>query len=480
MKPSVNEILAGQRAAFRAEGAASEQIRRDRLTRLIKAVLTHETQLVKALQMDFGNRSPFATRAGDILGSVAAIEYHLANFKSWMQPERVLLPPEVEGHGTFAEVHYQPLGVLGAIIPWNGPVLMGCLAAMGGLAAGNRVMLKMSELAPVTGATFERAIAKFFDPSELAVINGDATVAAEFSSQPFDHLLFTGSTATGRKVLRAAAENLVPVTLELGGKSPVIVGETADMRTVANRLVAGKLASAGQVCVSPDYVFMPEGKIDALVAECRRAVSEIFPRMMQDIDYTSLIDRRAHERMRQMLLDAVGKGAQLEFVPRDITLKDLPTEGRFPFVLVTNVSDDMEVMHEEIFGPLLPIIGYATVDQALDKVADGEHPLSAYYFGDDMLEAAHVAAAFQTGSVVINDVRCQLTYEALPFGGVGKSGMGRYRGKAGFVTFSNCKTILHQKMSEEALARGRPPYSQQAHDKIGQTIAFKKAQYEVD
>lgn len=480
MKPRLEDILAGQRAAFRAQGFAPAGMRRDRLTRLARAVLSHERAFVEALQEDFGNRSPFATRAGDILGSVAAIEHHLAHFEGWMQPERVALPPEVEAHGTFAEVHYQPLGVLGAIIPWNGPVLMACLAAMGGLAAGNRVMLKMSELAPATGAAFEAAIARYFDRSELAVVNGDASVAAAFSSLPFDHLLFTGSTATGRKVALAAAENLVPVTLELGGKSPVIVGDSADLKTVASRLVAGKLASAGQVCVSPDYVLAPESKVDALVEQCRRAAADIFPQMMQDTDYTSLIDRRANERMKALLVDAAEKGARLDFVPGNITLENLPASGRFPFAIITNVTDDMEVMQEEIFGPLLPIVGVSGVCEALDRVSDGEHPLSAYYFGDDEQEAARVARAFQTGSVVINDVRCQLTYEALPFGGVGKSGMGRYRGRAGFVTFSNRKTVLHQKASEAVLARGRPPYSQQAHDVIAQAVALKKAQYEVD
>lgn len=480
MKPDVEDILAVQRAAFRKEGFASAETRRDRLIRLARAVLAHERAFVDALQEDFGNRSPFATRAGDILGSVAAIEYHLAHFEGWMAPERMPLPPEVEAHGTFAEVHYQPLGVLGAIIPWNGPVLMACLAAMGGLAAGNRVMLKMSELAPATGAAFEAAIAQYFDRTELAVVNGDTSVAAAFSSLPFDHLLFTGSTATGRKVALAAAENLVPATLELGGKSPVIVGESAGLETVAGRLVAGKLASAGQVCVSPDYVLAPKGKVDALAQECRRVAARLFPHMMQDIDYTSLIDRRACARMKALLVDAAKKGARLDFVPGDITLEDLPETGRFPFVTITSVTDDMEVMQEEIFGPLLPIVGVSGVDEALDRVSDGEHPLSAYYFGGDEAEAARVTAALRTGSVVVNDVRCQLTYEVLPFGGVGRSGMGRYRGRAGFVTFSNRKTVLHQKASEAALARSRPPYSQQAHDTIAQAIALKKAQYELD
>lgn len=476
----IPRILAAQRAAFRAEGFAPAALRRDRLTRLARAVLAHEAELVAALQQDYANRSPFATRAGDILGTVGAIEYHLAHLAGWMQPERIAPPPGVEADGTFAELHYQPLGVIGALIPWNGPVLMGCLAAMGAMAAGNRVMLKMSELAPATGAAFARAIAARFDPTELAVINGDAAVAADFAAQPFDHLLFTGSTATGRKVARAAAENLVPVTLELGGKCPVVVGAGADIELVARRLMAGKLASAGQVCVAPDYVLVPQGCAAPLVAACRRAAAALFPAMMTSPDYTCLINAAANARQRDLLRDAAGKGATLTFVPGDYTLDNLPASGRFPLVLLTGTTADMAVMREEIFGPLLPVLEYETLAAALDHIAAGPHPLSASYFGPDAAEAERVAAAITTGSVVINDVRIQLAHEALPFGGVGPSGMGRYRGKAGFVTFSNRKTVLHQAATEAGLARGRPPHDAAAHAAIAAAIAGKRAEYGLD
>lgn len=470
-------LLGAQRAAFLSEGHASAGTRRDRLNRLARAVLAQEGELIDALQLDYGNRSRFATKAFDILGTVAAIEYHLAHFEAWMKPERVALPPDVEAQGTFAEVHFQPIGVLGAIIPWNGPVLMGCLAAMGGMSAGNRVMLKMSELAPATGEAFARAVASYFDPAELVVINGDASVAAEFSRQPFDHLIFTGSTATGRKVAQAAAGNLVPVTLELGGKSPVVVGESADLALVADRLVAGKLSSAGQVCVSPDYAVAPRGRAEDLVRECVRAAQALYPEMMESPDYTCLIDPSANARMQALLRDAADKGAELTFVPAGFTLDTLPGEGRFPFVIVMGAKDTMALMQEEIFGPLLPILEYETIDAALAGIAHGPHPLSAYYFGADEAEAARVANNIQTGSVVVNDVRIQLAYEALPFGGVGPSGMGRYRGNAGFVTFSNRKTILHQRAAETDLARVRPPFGPGHHDRLEQVLAHKKAQF---
>ncbi|MGE4336061.1 MAG: aldehyde dehydrogenase family protein [Pigmentiphaga sp.] len=469
--------LIAQRAAFGAEGEVSAERRRDRLHRLARAVLAHEQALTEALQEDYGNRSPFTTRAADILGTVAAIEYHLAHFEAWMKPERIALPPEAEAQGTFAELHYQPLGVLGGLIPWNGPILMGCLAAMGGFAAGNRVMLKMSEMAPATGNAFARAIVSEFDPTELAVFNGDAAMAAEFSSQPFDHLIFTGSTATGRKVMRAAAENLVPVTLELGGKSPVVVGESADLALVANRLVAGKLASAGQVCVAPDYVFVPRGKAAPLIAECVRAAEALFPDMMQSRDYTCLIHENVNARMRALLRDALDKGAQATFVPTSHSLDDLPSSGRFPFVLLTGLTDAMTAIQEEIFGPLLPVLEYDAIDDALTTIANGPHPLSASYFGTNHDEAERVAHGIQTGSVVINDVRLQLNYEALPFGGVGPSGMGRYRGHAGFVAFSNRKVVLHQGAPEDALAPRRPPFTAADHSALEQAMARKKAQF---
>ena len=471
----ISSILAAQRRSFLDEGHVSVEVRRERLNRLARAILGHEAELVSAFQVDYANRSPFITRAFDILGTVAAIEYHFAHFEDWMKPETVVLPT----NGITAEVHFQPLGVLGAIIPWNGPVLMGCLAAMGGISAGNRVMLKMSELAPATGIAFAAAIEAEFDATEVAVINGDASVAAEFSKQPFDHLLFTGSTATGRKVAEAAAKNLVPVTLELGGKSPVVVGKSADLSLVANRLVAGKLSSAGQVCVAPDYVLVPTGSGSALARECIRAANTLFPQMMRTPDYTSLIDHRAAARMQTLLRDSADKGADLAFAPPEFSLDHLPDEGRFPFVVLQNVTDKMKLLQEEIFGPLLPIIEYETLDQALAMIERWAHPLSAYYFGEDEAEADKVAASIQTGSFVINDVRIQLAFEELPFGGVGPSGQGRYRGKAGFISFSNRKTILRQHAQEAELARTRPPYGPPEYEHVMASIDHKKAQYGV-
>ncbi|MHC3939055.1 aldehyde dehydrogenase family protein [Paenochrobactrum sp. BZR 201-1] len=474
---SISQILSAQKAAFSQETNPPAVVRKDRLIRLVKTVLKNEAAFVAALQTDYGHRAPFATKAGDILGTINAIEYHLQHLENWMKPKPVFLNEEAEKHGIFAEVHYQPIGVLGALIPWNGPVLMACLAAMGGIAAGNRVMLKMSELAPETGFVFEQAIASEFDQSEVAVINGDASVAAEFSRQAFNHLLFTGSTSTGQKVMKAAAENLVPVTLELGGKSPVIISRDADLRVVADRLTLGKLASAGQVCVSPDYVLVSKGQTEKLIAEIISATNKFFPNILENNDYTSLINASANNRMKKLLEDATEKGARFVFAPEDYSTKTVPLGGRFPFVIVTNVSMNMLLMQEEIFGPLLPIMEYDSVENALSIIEKNPNPLSAYYFGSDENEAKKYANHILTGSMVINDVRIQLAYEALPFGGIGSSGIGRYRGHAGFITFSNQKTIIHQGATEEVLARQRPPYSAQHHDYIQSAIMNKKEQY---
>lgn len=470
MTESVRAILDAQRAAFRREGSPDLALRLDRLTRLSKAVLTHEDALVEALNADFGGRSRFSSRTGDILGTVAAVEYTKANLAQWMEPVRVSLPPEVEEQGSWAEVHYEPLGIVGAIVPWNGPVLLASIAAAGAFGAGNRVMLKLSEFAPKTAEAMKTAFAQFFQRDELAIVTGDSRVAAEFAAQPFDHLLFTGSSAVGRQVMRAAAENLVPVTLEMGGKSPVVIGRGADLEAAANRIVTGKLASAGQVCVAPDYLLVPKGQSEQWIAAFEKAADAIYPDLLHNEDYTSVIDQRNFARLRSLLEDAEEKGAKLRFHPPGASLETLGEQGRFPFVVLTGAKRDTRVMQEEIFGPLLPVLEYEDLAEALDEIRCNDRPLSAYYFGSDEAEQAQVVRSVATGSIVVNDVRCQLFYESLPFGGVGPSGMGRYRGHEGFRTFSNAKTVLHQRAAEGALARSRPPFGEATHQAVRERI----------
>ena len=293
--------------------------------------------------------------------------------------------------------------------------------------------------------------------------------------QPFDHLLFTGSSVVGKRVMRAAAENLVPVTLEMGGKSPVVIGLSADRGNTANRIVIGKLASAGQVCVAPDYVLVPKGQTGQWIAAFQKAAEAIYPDLLRNEDYTAVIDHRNFARLRALLEDAKEKGATLHFHPDGASLETLGEKGRFPFVVLSGAKRDTRVMQEEIFGPLLPILEYENLSEALDEIRRNDHPLSAYYFGSNEAEQAEVVQSVATGSFVVNDVRCQLFYEALPFGGVGASGMGRYRGHEGFRTFSNAKTVLHQRASEGVLARSRPPFGEAANEAVRQRIDEAKA-----
>lgn len=458
MERKIRDLLDRQRAAFRADGFPHAAVRIDRLDRLIAMLLAHESEIVEALARDFGNRSRHATRVGDIVGGVNAIRYNRDNVAAWMEPISIPLPPLMEAADARAELRYHPLGVIGAVIPWNGPVLMSCLAAAGAFAAGNRLMLKPPEGTPRTSALIARMFAAYFADTEAAVVEGGPEVAAAFTRQPFDHLLFTGSSAIARHVMRAAADNLVPVTLELGGKNPVIAGRTADLALVANRVVTGKLASSGQVCVSPDYLFVPVGMGEIYATATIEAAKRLYPTLLENDDYTAIVDERHFARLCALLDDAREKGARI--VEAAALDGDAIRARKFPFCVVLDPHEDFKLMHEEIFGPILPILEYQRLEDALDYIDLRPHPLSGYYFGADPAEQASVLEGIRAGNMVVNDVRCQLFFEQLPFGGVGESGMGRYRGHAGFQTFSNAKTVIFQTMREDVLAGQRPPYSE--------------------
>ena len=477
MEAELERVLALQRAAHRADGPASAQLRRERLDRLAAAVLGHSQEIVETLSLDFGGRSTHSTRIGDVLGAVAAIRYNRDNVQAWMQPEHIALPQPMMQMGTRAELVYQPLGVVGAIVPWNGPVLMGVLAMAGALAAGNRLMLKVPELTPRASTLMARMVAKAFRPEEAHVVEGDADVAAAFSRLRFDHLLFTGSTATGRLVARAAAENLVPVTLELGGRNPVIVGRGADVEVTAARIVTGKMASAGQVCVSPDYVLAPKDTLPALCDAMARHAAKLYPRLSNNEDYTAIISDRHFRRLRDLLEDARQQGAEVLVV--NPAGEDLWNSGerKFPLCLLTRVHPRMRVMQEETFGPLLSLLPYDTLEDALAIVADVPAPLSAYFFGPDQAERQRVLAEVTAGNMVVDDVRCQLFYEQLPFGGCGPSGMGRYRGHAGFKAFSNAKTVVYQTGDDSVLARQRPPFSEAARAAVLAQIEALRSEF---
>ncbi len=456
---ALQRVLARQRRAFVTDGPPAADVRIDRLDRLAAMVLAHADAIVATLSEDFGTRSTHATRTGDVVGAVAAIRFNRDHLRSWMAPEPVLLPEPMERAGARAELRHQPLGVVGAIVPWNGPVLMGVLAAAGVLAAGNRLMLKVPEATPRASALLERMFAAYFSMEEVCVVQGDVTVGAAFSGLRFDHLLFTGSAAIARHVARAAAEQLVPVTLELGGRNPVIVGRAADIAQTAARLVTGKMASAGQVCVSPDDVLVPRPLLPALRDAMAAQAARLYPRLLDNDDYTAIASPAHFARLRALLDDARVRGAQV--VEVNPAGEDVwgSAQRKFPLCLLSGVSADMQVAQEESFGPLLCLLPYDDLSDALAYIAAQPSPLSAYYFGPDTAEQALVVERVAAGNMVVNDVRCQLFFEALPFGGLGASGSGRYRGHAGFKAFSNAKTVLYQTPYDAALAAQRPPFT---------------------
>jgi acyl-CoA reductase-like NAD-dependent aldehyde dehydrogenase len=324
------------------------------------------------------------------------------------------------------------------------------------LVAGNRVMLKLSELAPQTSALFAELVAKHFGPDEVVVVNGDAKVAEEFAALPFDHLLFTGSTSVGRQVMRAAADNLTPVTLELGGKSPAIVGSDCDLEHAAERIIVGKTFNAGQTCVAPDYALVPIGRVDAFVAAAKSAVARLYPDLANTPDYTAIVNARHYKRLEYYLNDALALGAEC------VALSDAqphPATRRLPPMALMHATDSMRVMHDEIFGPLLPVVAYSTLDDAIRFVTARPRPLALYYFGKARSDVERVLRETHSGGVTVNDVILHIAQDALPFGGVGASGMGSYHGREGFLTFSKAKGVFHQPRFN-GIGLFNPPFGQ--------------------
>jgi coniferyl-aldehyde dehydrogenase len=355
-----------------------------------------------------------------------------------------------------ARVVWQPLGVVGIIAPWNYPILLAAGPLVGALAAGNRVLIKTSEHAPETGAAFAAMIAEAFADDHVSVIGGEADVAQAMSALPFDHLLFTGSTLHGRSVMRAAADHLTPVTLELGGKSPAIIGPDADIEVAAARIMTGKCSNAGQTCVAPDYVLIPADREAAFIAAAQAVVARRYPRLRGNPDYTTIISDRHFERLRAYLDDARALGARV--VPLHARESELDSGSRtIPPLAILNASDEMHVMNEEIFGPLLPIVTYRDLGEAIAYVNARPRPLALYYFGDRHSDIERVIAQTTSGGVTLNDTMLHVAQDDLPFGGVGPSGMGAYHGRDGFERFSHKKSIFAQSR-RNLLGLFEPPY----------------------
>jgi coniferyl-aldehyde dehydrogenase len=431
---ALEPLLAAQRAAYRANPMPSAEQRRAWLKALRELILSEKQALIEAVSRDFSNRAAEETLLAEIMPSLHGIDYASKHLGKWMKPSRRSVGLAFQPAA--AKVVYQPLGVVGVIVPWNYPLYLAFGPLIGALAAGNRVMIKMSESTPATSQLVKDLLARVFPEDMVAVVLGEAEVGQAFSRLPFDHLLFTGATSIGKHVMRAAAENLVPVTLELGGKSPAIVSADVPLADAAERIAFGKTMNAGQTCVAPDYVLVPQDRLEGFVAAYRAAVQRFYPKLENNPDYTAIINERQLGRLKGYIADAEAKGAQL------VPLFPGDQGRRLAHSLVLNVSDEMKLMQEEIFGPLLPIVPYQRLDEAFAYINDRPRPLALYYFGYDKGEQQRVLHETHSGGVCLNDTLLHVAQDDMPFGGVGPSGMGHYHGHEGFLTFSKAKGVL--------------------------------------
>lgn len=431
---ALEPLLAAQRAAYRANPMPSAEQRRAWLKALRELILGEKQALIEAVSRDFSNRAAEETLLAEIMPSLHGIDYASKRLGRWMKPSRRSVGLAFQPAA--AKVVYQPLGVVGVIVPWNYPLYLAFGPLIGALAAGNRVMIKMSESTPATSQLVKELLARIFPEDMVAVVLGEAEVGQAFSRLPFDHLLFTGATSIGKHVMRAAAENLVPVTLELGGKSPAIVSADVPLADAAERIAFGKTMNAGQTCVAPDYVLVPQDRLEGFVAAYRTAVQRFYPKLENNPDYTAIINERQLGRLKGYIADAEAKGAQL------VPLFPGDQGRRLAHSLVLNVSDEMKLMQEEIFGPLLPIVPYQRLDEAFAYINDRPRPLALYYFGYDKGEQQRVLHETHSGGVCLNDTLLHVAQDDMPFGGVGPSGMGHYHGHEGFLTFSKAKGVL--------------------------------------
>ncbi|KAB2913708.1 MAG: coniferyl aldehyde dehydrogenase [Hyphomicrobiaceae bacterium] len=446
--------------ASRTQPPPGEAERRQSLRALRRAISATSAEIIDAVSRDYGWRSPAETLMAEIVPSLIIVRDALANLSAWMRPEPrssgVLFWPARN------KIIRQPKGLVLIIAPWNYPVhlVIGPLAAA--LAAGNRVIVKPSEFTPATSAMLKRCLEGALGANRVTVATGGAEMAQGLCQLPFDHILYTGSTAVGKKVMQAAAANLTPVTLELGGKSPAIVHESFDLPLAALRIMRGKLLNAGQTCIAPDYVLAPRKQIEAFTELARKTAGGLYPRLLDNPDYTAIINQRHYDRLAGLAADARSRGARLivadpagELAPGEV---GAPAQRKMAPVILSGLSDDMAVMREEIFGPLLPIVPYDSLDEALAYVNARPRPLALYYFDEDRRRISHVLERTVSGGVTVNDTLYHFAQEKLPFGGIGPSGMGAYHGRDGFSTFSHAKATFVQ-ARHTMTSHLAPPYN---------------------
>ena len=448
----MKNILEVQKKAFLKEGPPSLEKRTDLLKRCVALIETHQEKIIKALNQDFQNRSVDEIKISEIDQTIRNILFTIKKLNKWMQPQRRFSSLGTDLLGAKSFLQPSPLGTVGIIAPWNFPVGLIFYPLASIFAAGNRAMVKPSEITPATANIIKEGVEKYFDISELAVITGGPSVGEQFSGLKLDHLLFIGSNRVAKKVAAQAAKNLVPTTLELGGKSPTIIGTNANMALAAERILFSKTLNAGQICLSPDYIFVKKDQEKNLISELQKAYSKFFPEPNSH-DQTSMVNKQHLSRMNSYLLDATKKGASVQSLGENDDLD----RNMISTKVVTKVNDSMDVMRHEIFGPILPIMTYENISDVVDYINKNDNPLGLYYFGRSQSEQNFVINSTRSGGVTVNDTMFHILQSRLPFGGVGQSGHGCFHGYEGFLNFSHLKSIYHQTSIDFILAMIRPP-----------------------
>ena len=457
----MQRVLESQKNHFIKEGSPSIELRVDRLNRLKSLIMDNRYDLVDALNEDYGNRSKNTSIMTDAYSIIPDINNAIKNIKQWTRPKKRSSNFPFGLFGAKSYVRHEPLGTVGMISPWNFPVNLTFKPLAAIFAAGNQVMHKPSELTPLTASLIKELCDKAYDENEFATFLGGPEVGEAFTKLHFDHLLYTGSGNIGKHVMQSASQNLVPVTLELGGKSPVVIGKSADMKVSAKRIMFGKTLNAGQICLAPDYVIVHKDKKEEFISEAEIAIKDFYPTIKDNDDYSSIINERHFNRINSLIQDAKDKGAHInEINPSN---EDFSQQQfyKIPPTIVTNTSDDMKIMNEEIFGPVLPVIEFDDLDDALSTINSKDRPLGLYYFGTDKSEESQIMNKTSSGGVTINNVVGHIQQKDLPFGGVGPSGMGRYQSYDGFKNFSNPRAFYKDVgFKFDKLFDGiRPPYT---------------------
>ena len=458
----MKKILSNQKALFINEPNITWSKRKENLKKLGSIIKDHESDFINAISKDFGNRASEETIIAEMLVIQGGINHALKHTPKWMRTRKA--PTALQFKPAYNRVIPQPLGVIGIMSPWNYPLQLAVMPLIGALGAGNRAMIKPSEYTPLFSKLLKNVLGKVFSEDEVYVALGGVDVATCFSSMHFDHLIFTGSTNVGRIVAKSAAENLVPCTLELGGKSPAIIDESANMKTAVARLTNAKLLNAGQTCVAPDYLLMPKSQVSDFADAMISQAETFYPQFAGNKDYTSIIADSHYARLQNLLEDAENKGAKIRVAGND-DKQQLAKERRIPLTIVTETTPDMKIMQEEIFGPLLPILESESLNESLDYISKRDRPLALYWFGKNKNKLNRVLKESISGGVTINDATWHVIQEDIPFGGVGPSGMGAYHGEVGFRTFSHMKGVFFQSKFSQG-SKLHPPYGPMASKMI--------------